>query len=97
MDRKMRWFNMSVGMQLANVGSEVTRAIRWKNKNDQAKQRRFCEKAIELLELTKDDPKNEHRQGELNFCIEELEDYFLGENYYQTTDDMLIRYYDAFI
>ena len=93
----MRWFNMPIGMQLANVGSEVARAIRWKNKNDREKQERFCAKAIELLELTKDDPKNEHRQGELDFCIEELEDFFRGENYYQTTDAMLIRYYDAFI
>ena len=97
MDREIRWFNMSVGMQLANVGSEVARAIHWKNKNDREKQERFCAKAVELLELTKADPKNIHRKGELDFCIEELQDYFLGDNYYQTTDRMLTRYNDAFI
>ena len=97
MDREMRWFGMSVKMQLANVGSEVSRAIRWKNKGEEEKKVRFCDKAIDLLQLTKKDPKNACRHGELDFCIEELQDYFKGDNYYQTTDAMLTRYYDAFI
>lgn len=96
-DREMRWFAMPVSMQLANVGSEVNRAIRYKNKNEPDKQVRFCDKAVELLQLSKRDPKNAHRQGELDFCIEELQDFFKGDNYYQTTDDKLMRYYDAFI
>ena len=32
-----------------------------------------------------------------SFCIEELKDYFLGDNTYGTTDEMLHKYYDAFI
>ena len=96
-DRETRWFAMPVSMQLANVGSEVNRAIRYKNKNEPDKQVRFCDKAVELLQLSKRDPKNAHRQGELDFCIEELQDFFKGDNYYQTTEDKLMRYYDAFI
>lgn len=57
----------------------------------------FYRKAIDLLRLTEKDPKNRHRSGELQFCEEELADYFLGENLYNTTEDMLKRYYDAFI
>ena len=88
---------MPIKMQLANVGGEVSRAIRWKNRGDDGKKARFYDKAIELLELTKEDPKNKRRQSELDFCIEELRDYFEGDNYYQTTDDKLMRYYDSFI
>ena len=43
------------------------------------------------------DPKNEHRIGELDACIEELRDFFLGDNEYHTSEETLIRYYDAFL
>ena len=43
------------------------------------------------------DPKNEHLIGELDACIEELKDFFLGSNEYNTTEETLIRYYDAFL
>ena len=43
------------------------------------------------------DPKNQNRKGELGCCIDELEDYFMGENKYNTSEDQLIRYYDDFI
>ena len=97
MDRTLSWYNMPVGMQLANVGSEVNRAITWKRKGDAQRSAGFCNKAIEYLEIMKTDEKNRNRIGELNFCIEELKDYCLGENIYNTTDEMLKKYYDAFI
>lgn len=88
---------MPVGLQLANVGSEVGRAISWKKRGNLQRSIGFCNKAIEFLELMKTDEKNKKRIGELNFCIEELKDYFLGENIYNTTDEMLMKYYDAFL
>ncbi|MBD5496046.1 MAG: hypothetical protein HDR12_17180 [Lachnospiraceae bacterium] len=97
MDRTLRWFEMRIGEQISNIGSEVNRAIRYKNRNDEVKKIHFYEKAIELLELTCDDPKNKHRRGELQFCIEELTDYFVGTNQYNTTDEALMKYYDAFL
>ena len=54
-------------------------------------------KAIQLLELSKQDPKNRHRRQEFECAIEELIDYFIGNNIYQTTDEVLLRYYDAFL
>lgn len=99
MDKDIRttWFEMPVSMQISNIGSEVTRAINWKNKGNEKRKIGFCEKAIEFLKLSIEDPKNQHRTGEFSFCIEELRDYFLGENIYNTTDEMLRKYYDAFI
>ncbi len=96
-DLKATWFEMPIGMQISNIGSEVSRAINWKNKGNEKRERGFCEKAIEFLRLSIEDPKNIHRAGELSFCIEELEDYFFGENIYGTDDRMLRKYYDAFI
>lgn len=97
MDHSLTWYKMPIGEQISNVGSEVHRAIRWKNKGDEQKKINFCKKAIAFLEIMESDPKNKHRKGELDSCIDELEDYFLGENIYQTTDDVLIKFYDAFL
>lgn len=99
MDKDLRttWFEMPVSMQISNVGSEVSRAINWKNRGNEKRKVGFCNKAIEFLLLSIEDPKNIHRIGELSFCIEELRDYFLGDNLYNTTDEMLHKYYDAFV
>ncbi len=88
---------MPVGVQISNVGSEVHRAIRWKNRGDVQKKNSFCMKAIEFLELMKKDPKNRYRTGELDCCIDELQDYLMGENSYNTSEEQLIKYYDAFL
>lgn len=91
------WYEMPISMQISNIGSEVGRAIRWKNKGNDDRKVNFCNKAIEFLRLSITDPKNAHRKQELEFCIEELQDYFLGENVYNTNDEMLRKYYDAFL
>lgn len=91
------WYEMPVTLQISNIGSEVGRAIRYKNKGNHQRMIMFCEKAIGFLQLSISDPKNKHRQREFEFCIEELKDYFMGENIYQTTDEMLSKYYDAFL
>ena len=88
---------MPVGTQIANIGGEIERALRWKNRNDHEKMMNFYRKAIELLRLTEEDPKNKHRVHELQSFEEELADYFLGENFYQTTEETLRKYYDAFL
>lgn len=97
MDQSLSWYNMPVKMQLANVGSEVNRALNWKKRGNEQRTVSFCNKAIEFLEIMKTDKKNHNRIGELNFCIEELKDFFLGDNIYGTTDEALMKYYDAFI
>lgn len=94
---KQTWFEMPIELQISNIGSEVSRAILWKNRGNSERSAAFCRKAIELLYLSIQDSKNAHRKGELSFCIDELTDYFLGENIYETTDVALQKYYDAFI
>lgn len=97
MDQTLSWYNMPVGLQLANVGSEVNRALSWKKRGNTQRTVSFCNKAIDFLEIMKTDEKNRNRIGELNFCIEELKDFFFGDNIYGTTDETLMKYYDAFI
>lgn len=96
MDQYLSWFKMSIGQQISNIGSEVNRAIRYKDK-DYKRCAQYANKAIELIERTQMDPKNRHRIGELGNCKEELIDYFFGDNIYGTTPQVLQKYYDAFL
>ena len=97
MDTTVNWFAMPISIQISNVGSEVHRALNWKKRGNRQREIAFCEKAIEFLNIIKQDPKNKHRIGEIDACIEELRDFFLGSNDYHTTEEALIRYYDAFL
>lgn len=97
MDKAMTWFRMPIGVQISNVGSEVHRALAWKKRGNRQREIAFCKKAIEFLTIMKEDPKNKYRSGEINCCIEELEDFFIGNNEYHTTEQTLLRYYDAFL
>ena len=97
MDSTVSFFAMPIGTQISNVGSEVQRALRWRKAGNRQREIAFCEKAIEFLTAMQQDPKNKHRIGELDACIEELRDFFLGDNEYHTSEETLIRYYDAFL
>ena len=97
MDELTRWWNMSIGEQIGNAGSEVARAIRRKNKGDILGASEFCIHAIEMLCYTKLDPKNVHRRGELSNAQEEILDYILGDNLYQNDDQSIMKWYDALL
>lgn len=96
-ERDLKWFNMPFEIQIGNIGSEVSRAIRYKNKQNEQAKMNFYNKAVELLERSQRDPKNIDRIDELEFCKEELNDYFFGSNDFNSTDESLMKYYDAFL
>jgi hypothetical protein len=48
-----RWQTLPLAEQLANVGSDVTRAYRWQEKDPQLYEKVFA-RALELLDLTDD-------------------------------------------
>jgi hypothetical protein len=47
-----RWAQMNLMEQLANVGSEVSRASKWKKKTNEIYAQNSFERALELLDLT---------------------------------------------
>jgi len=90
-----RWFKLSLFEQLANIGSEVERAILWKEKNREYSQQAFY-RSLELLSLTIDDQKNRGRLKELTRLYEVLVDYFAGDNQYQSSDKLWRNYFYPF-
>lgn len=91
------WFKFSLMIQLANVGCDIDRAILARNQGDEESSRYAFERAMELLDLTIEDPKNRGpRLRELTRTREALKDYFLCDNEYQTTDQQWHDYFYQF-
>ena len=91
-----RWFDLSLIEQMANIGSEVGRTIKWKNKGSQKSSSLALDRALELSDLTIDDPKNVDSLKEITRMREVLVDYFLGDNIYGSSDDNMDKYFYAF-
>ncbi len=91
-----RWEQFSLIEQLANIGSDVHRAINWKKRGRGDYAHRAAERALELFDLTLSDPKNRGRLKEVARAREMFADYFFGLNDYNTTDESWIKYFFSF-
>ena len=93
-----RWWTLTLAEQLGNVGSEVSRTLKWRSRNPQIAQRSL-ERALELIDLTLDDPRHRGsvaRLREICRAREVLLDYVAGPNQHGSTDANLQRYFDTF-
>ena len=91
-----RWQQLSLCERLANVGSEVHRAINWRVRNPKYAEL-AVERALELMDLTLLTVQGVGpRLRELARTREALVDYFLGDNQYGSTDALWKGYFDAF-
>ncbi len=91
-----RWNKLSLLEQMANVGSEVERAISWRGK-DRRYSRMAAERALELVSLTIADSRNQSGGlKELTRLYELLVDYFFGDNRYGSSDKSWRNYFYAF-
>ena len=91
-----RWMRMPFFEQMANIGSEVERAMKWKNKSNKEYSRMAFERTLELLALTISDSKNLKRLRELTRLREMLIDYFEFNNEYHSTDKKWKDYFFSF-
>lgn len=91
-----RWQQFSFIEQLAHVGSEVDRAVHWRQKGDTASSHRAVDRALELIDLTLADQRWRGRRKEIARAREVLCDYFYGDNAYHSSDQSLQRYFFAF-
>jgi hypothetical protein len=90
-----KWQKLSFMEQMANIGSEVERTIKWNRKNSEYSRQAF-ERDLELLDLTISDKNNLSRLKELVRLREILVDYFQFDNIYQSTDKKWQNYFYAF-
>ena len=91
-----RWAEMSLAEQMLNIGSEVSRANRWKGKGNMEQCHRAADRALELLSLTIDAQRGKHDLGEFCRLYEVLADFYYGDNIYNTDPDKLQKSFDVF-
>jgi hypothetical protein len=89
------WFSLSINEQMANIGSEVERAIKWKDKNTEYSNL-ANNRALELFDLTLDDAKYHDGIKEVTRARELWLDFFLGDNQYHQTAVLWHKYFNAF-
>ena len=91
-----RWRSLNLAEQLGNIGSEVSRALNWRQKGDAARSDHALERGLELFDFTLADARWRGRLKELARAREVVCDYFAGANAYGSSPSALLRYFNAF-
>lgn len=90
-----RWREFSLAEQLGNIGSEVGRALRWRGKDNNLFEG-AVDRALELFDLTLEDPRWRGRLREIARGREALCDALRGGAAYGSTLEDLDRYFFLF-
>ena len=93
-----RWWELSLFEQLGNIGSEVSRAVRWQSRKPETAHAAVY-RALELFDLTLADARLRGfpaRLREIARAREVVADFFEGSNEYRSTAASLQRYFDAY-
>jgi hypothetical protein len=88
------WAKFSLVEQMANIGSEVSRALR--AKDNQTRYWGAVVRALDLFYLTIEDPRWKGRRKEILRVRELFAAAALGSDEYQTSLQDLDRYFDCF-
>ena len=91
-----RWRELTFLEQMANIASEVERALNWRAKNNPDYAQRALERALELLDLTLANPGTPARLRELARVREALVDFFIGSNMYVSTEESWRKFFASF-
>lgn len=89
-----RWRALGIEEQLANIGSEVERAIKWKTKGNMSIALAAHVRALELFDLTLEDPRwRGARLREIALAREVFCDAVLGGKEYNSSLESLDKYF----
>lgn len=91
-----RWLKMTLSEQLANIGSEVARALKWRQERRQDYFEKAFGRALELYDLTLSDKRWRHRAKEITRSREVVCDFFYGGNKYNSSASSIDNYFLQF-
>jgi hypothetical protein len=93
---KGRWAELTLAEQMANVGSEVSRALNWQKKEKKDLSQRAFNRALELIDMTISSIKKYPKLKELFRVREALVDFFYGTNEFASSELLWRKYFDHF-
>lgn len=81
---------------MANIGSEVGRALNWRKKGNDNLCQKALVRALELIDLSLDSTRSFSRLKEFARVREALVDYFYGSNQFSSSEMLWRKYFDHF-
>ena len=94
---RSNWGKYPITYQMGNIGSEVSRSLKWTEKGNQARAATAIDRALELFDFTIEaNQKNHARLREILIAREEFCDYFFNNNSWHTDPTKMQKYYDGF-
>ncbi len=91
------WNNQDIFGVMGNIGSEVSRAIKWKNKNKKDRWVKALYRSLELFDISLTNKNLSNAQiGELLRAREVWVDFIFGDNNYNSSAKSLQKYFDQF-
>jgi len=91
-----RWRELPFLEQMANIGSEVERALIWRAKNNADYAQKASERALELIDLTLQSAQGPARLKEVARLRETVVDYFFGTNQFKSSEKLWRNYFLCF-
>ncbi|MDO4753074.1 MAG: hypothetical protein Q4A36_02500 [Candidatus Saccharibacteria bacterium] len=97
-EAREEWQKMPITLQMGNIGSEVSRSLKWTKQGNGLRANSAIDRALELFDFTIEaNIKNHARLTEVLKAREEFCDYFFGNNSYHTDPAKMQKYYDGFV
>ena len=91
-----RWNRLPFLEQMANIGSEVERALNWRMKKNADYAQKAFERALELIDLTLDNDRNYAHLKEIARLREAIVDYFYDSNQFKSSETSWRNYFLPF-
>lgn len=91
-----RWAALSLHQRMANIGSEVGRALSWRAKGNEEYSRLAFYRSLELLDLSLNTDRQPAHLKELARLRECLVDFFAGDNQYCSSAALWNKYFYPF-
>lgn len=90
------WHERTLMEQLGNIGTEVARAHRAQQAGNADRFTAALDRALELFDLTLEDPRWRGRRREIGRAREAVCDFLVGDNEWRSTFESLDAYFLAF-
>lgn len=91
-----RWAELSFCEQMANIGSEISRALNWRNKGKAEMSLKAAVRALELIDLTLATAQTYPQLREVARTREVVVDDFFESNTFSSTEESWRKYFDHF-
>ena len=96
-ETRQKWASYPITYQMGNIGSEVSRSLKWSKKGNKKRADVAIDRALELFDFTIEANRNNHaRLSEILIAREEFCDYFFNNNSWHTDPAKMQKYYDGF-